>query len=107
MRWSNGASYPLFADKDYTSWIGEFNVSPGGAWLAYTTMDSPNIWQVNTTSGEQRLSNFLLWQIAYAELWFTQVLWPDFRKAHLFQAVLDFQSRKRRFGLIQGQITSA
>ena len=54
MGWLNGASYPLFSDKDYISRIGEFNVSPGGAWLAYTTIDSPNIWQVNTTSGEQR-----------------------------------------------------
>ena len=57
------------------------------------------------TSGEQRISNFLLWQIAYAELWFTPVLWPDFRKEHLFQAVLDFQSRQRRFGLVGEQIT--
>ncbi|MEO8591065.1 MAG: isoprenyl transferase [Flavobacteriales bacterium] len=57
------------------------------------------------TSGEQRISNFLLWQIAYAELWFTPVLWPDFRKEHLFQAVLDFQNRERRFGLISEQVT--
>jgi undecaprenyl diphosphate synthase len=51
------------------------------------------------TSGEQRISNFLLWQIAYAELWFTPVLWPDFRKHHLLEAVLDYQQRERRFGL--------
>lgn len=51
------------------------------------------------TSGEQRISNFLLWEIAYTELWFTPVLWPDFRKQHLFQAVLDYQHRERRFGL--------
>ena len=50
------------------------------------------------TSGELRVSNFLLWQIAYAELWTTPVLWPDFRKGHFFQAVLDFQARERRFG---------
>lgn len=50
------------------------------------------------TSGEMRISNFLIWQIAYAELWMTPVLWPDFRRRHLFQAVLDFQSRERRFG---------
>ncbi len=50
------------------------------------------------TSGEMRVSNFLLWQIAYAELWMTPVLWPDFRRRHLFQAVLDFQARERRFG---------
>ena len=56
------------------------------------------------TSGEQRISNFLLWQIAYAELWFTPVFWPDFRKGHLFQAVLDYQQRERRFGLISEQV---
>jgi undecaprenyl diphosphate synthase len=50
------------------------------------------------TSGENRVSNFLLWQIAYAEIWFTPVLWPDFRRDSLFRAILDFQSRERRFG---------
>ncbi len=59
------------------------------------------------TSGEQRISNFLLWQIAYAELWFTPVLWPDFRKEHLYQAVLDFQNRERRFGLTSQQVIPA
>jgi undecaprenyl diphosphate synthase len=57
------------------------------------------------TSGEQRISNYLLWQIAYAELWFTPVLWPDFRKEHLFEAVLDYQQRERRFGLISEQVS--
>ncbi|MBX2979726.1 MAG: isoprenyl transferase [Flavobacteriales bacterium] len=56
------------------------------------------------TSGEQRISNFLLWQIAYAELWFTPDFWPDFRKSHLFQAVLDYQQRERRFGRISEQV---
>jgi len=50
------------------------------------------------TSGELRVSNFLLWQLAYAEFWVTDVLWPDFRRKHLFQAVYDFQRRSRRFG---------
>ncbi len=50
------------------------------------------------TSGELRLSNFLLWQSAYAEFWVTDTLWPDFRRKHLFQAVHDFQRRSRRFG---------
>jgi undecaprenyl diphosphate synthase len=59
------------------------------------------------TSGEQRISNFLLWEIAYAELWFTPVLWPDFRKQHLFQAVIDYQQRERRFGLTQEQLPAS
>jgi undecaprenyl diphosphate synthase len=50
------------------------------------------------TSGELRISNFLLWQIAYAEIWVTEVLWPDFRRRHLLQAVLDYQKRERRYG---------
>jgi len=53
------------------------------------------------TSGEMRVSNFLLWQIAYAEIWVTDVLWPDFRRKHLLQAVLDFQKRERRYGGIE------
>jgi undecaprenyl diphosphate synthase len=56
------------------------------------------------TSGEYRVSNFLLWQIAYAELHFTQVMWPDFRKEHLYQAILDYQNRERRFGRISEQL---
>ena len=50
------------------------------------------------TSGEQRISNFLLWQIAYTELWITQVLWPDFGKEEFIKAITDYARRKRRFG---------
>ena len=50
------------------------------------------------TSGELRISNFLLWQIAYAEIWVTETLWPDFRKRDLFEAIIDFQKRERRYG---------
>lgn len=50
------------------------------------------------TSGEMRVSNFLLWQIAYAEIWVTDTLWPDFTRRHLYQAILDFQKRERRYG---------
>lgn len=56
------------------------------------------------TSGEYRISNFLLWQIAYAELYFIQKLWPDFRKEDLFEAVYDFQNRERRFGKVSEQL---
>ncbi len=52
------------------------------------------------TSGEMRVSNFLLWQIAYAELWITDVLWPDFRRKHLYQAIMAYQERERRFGRV-------
>ena len=56
------------------------------------------------TSGEQRVSNFLLWQIAYAELYFTKVYWPDFGKKDLQKALLNYQNRERRFGKTSEQI---
>lgn len=58
------------------------------------------------TSGEHRISNFLLWQIAYSELYFTDILWPDFKKEHLFEAVYDYQNRERRFGMVSEQLNN-
>ncbi len=62
------------------------------------TQDLPDPDLLIRTSGEMRLSNFLLWQAAYAELWVTETLWPDFRRRDLYQAVLDYQKRERRYG---------
>lgn len=62
------------------------------------TSDMPDPELLIRTSGECRISNFLLWQIAYTELYFTPKLWPDFRKEDLFEAIYDFQNRERRFG---------
>ncbi|HEX2643536.1 MAG TPA: isoprenyl transferase [Thermoanaerobaculia bacterium] len=59
------------------------------------------------TSGEMRVSNFLLWQIAYSEIWVTETLWPDFRRRDLFQAILDFQRRERRYGGVDAQDRAA
>ncbi len=58
------------------------------------------------TSGENRVSNFLLWQIAYSELYFTEVLWPDFKREHLLEAVYDYQNRERRFGMVSEQLNN-
>lgn len=69
------------------------------------TFNLPNVDLMIRTSGEQRISNFLLWQMAYAELYFTDVLWPDFRQEHFFEAVLDYQNRERRFGKTSEQLT--
>jgi len=68
------------------------------------TFTLPDVDFLIRTSGEKRISNFLLWQIAYAELYFTNVLWPDFRKEDFFKAILDYQQRERRFGKISEQI---
>jgi len=62
------------------------------------TADLPDPDLLIRTSGEFRISNFLLWQIAYAEIWITPDYWPDFRRKHLLQAILDYQKRERRFG---------
>ncbi len=70
------------------------------AWVSgrLDTADQPDPDLLIRTSGERRISNFLLWQLAYAEIYFSSVLWPDFGKADLLEAVLDFQQRERRFG---------
>ncbi len=68
------------------------------------TFSLPDVDFLIRTSGEKRISNFLLWQIAYAELYFTKTLWPDFRKENLFNAILDYQNRERRFGKTSEQI---
>ena len=69
------------------------------------TKSMPDVDLLIRTSGEQRISNFLLWQIAYAELFFSPVLWPDFTAAHLYEAILNYQQRERRFGKTSEQIT--
>lgn len=69
-----------------------------------TTSNMPDPELLIRTSGEHRISNFMLWQIAYAELYFTPTLWPDFRREDLYKAILDFQCRERRFGQTSEQI---
>jgi len=68
------------------------------------TRDLPDVDLLIRTSGEKRISNFLLWQIAYAELYFSKVLWPDFRKKNLHKAIINYQKRERRFGKTSDQL---
>jgi undecaprenyl diphosphate synthase len=68
------------------------------------TRNLPDVDLLIRTSGEQRISNFLLWQLAYAELYFTDTLWPDFTKTHLYEALLNYQNRERRFGKTSEQL---
>jgi len=71
-------------------------------YLSTGTIPDPDL--LIRTSGECRLSNFLLWQIAYTELYFTEILWPDFRKDNFYDAILDYQKRERRFGKTSDQL---
>lgn len=80
----------------------EINDATLGTYLSTADMPEPEL--LIRTSGEHRISNFLLWEIAYAEIFFTPVLWPDFRKENLAEAIIDFQSRERRFGKISEQL---
>ena len=82
--------------------VEDLNDSVINNYLSTTNIPDPEL--LIRTSGEQRISNFLLWQIAYSELYFTEKLWPDFRKEDLFQAIFDYQQRERRFGMTSEQI---
>ena len=72
-----------------------------------TGKEIPNPELMIRTSGEMRISNFLLWQLAYSEIYITPTLWPDFRKKDLYEAVIDYQQRERRFGLTGQQVSEA
>jgi len=76
--------------------IGDINENLISEYLFTAGIPDPDL--LIRPSGEQRISNFLLWQAAYSEFWYSPVLWPDFRKVHLLEAVIDYQSRQRRFG---------
>ena len=69
------------------------------------TRNLPDVDLLIRTSGEKRISNFLLWQIAYAELFFTKILWPDYRRENLFEAIYNYQNRERRFGKTSEQLS--
>lgn len=69
-----------------------------------TTAHLPDPELLIRTSGEMRISNFLLWQIAYSEIYISPILWPDFRKQHLYEAIIDYQKRERRFGKTSEQV---
>ncbi len=84
--------------------VEDIDQSLFGEYLNTNTIPDPEL--LIRTSGEMRISNFLLWQIAYTELYMTDLLWPDFRKDHLYEAILSFQMRERRFGKISEQVNT-
>jgi len=85
--------------------VEEINDELISSYLSTAGLPDPEL--LIRTSGEHRVSNFLLWQIAYAELHFTDTLWPDFKKNNFYKAILDYQNRERRFGKTSEQIQSA
>lgn len=89
----------LLADHDAGRLGGE-RITPESISRRLYRPDLPDPDLVIRTSGEMRISNFLIWEAAYAELWFTPVLWPDFNREHLFEAIRDYQKRDRRFGRV-------
>lgn len=80
----------------------EMNEGKFASYLSTSQIPDPEL--MIRTSGEFRISNFLLWQVAYSELYFTEKLWPDFRKADLYEAIISYQKRERRFGLTSEQL---
>lgn len=81
---------PAISERDFASYL--------------YTAGQPDPDLLIRTSGELRISNFLLWQIAYAEIWVTETLWPDFDKRHLYEAIIAFQKRERRYGGLEPQL---
>jgi len=89
--------------KDGKLMVSEINENLFSKHLNTHNLPDPEL--LIRTSGEHRVSNYLLWEIAYSELYFTNKLWPDFRRNDLFEAIYNFQKRERRFGLISEQLT--
>jgi undecaprenyl diphosphate synthase len=85
--------------------VDQINADSFNQFLSTKGMPDPEL--LIRTGGENRISNFLLWQIAYAELYFTNIFWPDFRENDLYEAIIDYQKRERRFGMISEQINQA
>jgi undecaprenyl diphosphate synthase len=105
-RWELLNAMQVIAKKIENKTLSPQNITEDtiNAHLCTSGMPEPEL--MIRTSGEHRISNFLLWQLAYAELYFTDKLWPDFRKEDLYEAILDYQNRERRFGKTSEQLIS-
>ena len=103
-RWEIVNTTKIIAEKVKSNKISIDDIDQNMFSSFLTTSSIPDPELLIRTSGEYRISNFLLWQIAYSELYFTDKLWPDFRKEDLYEAIIDYQRRERRFGMISEQI---
>lgn len=103
-RWEIGEALKHIVDDAKNGTLSRSQVTEDTLRQYLVTKDIPDPDLLIRTGGELRISNFLLWQMAYTELYFTPLLWPDFRKEHFFDAVCDYQSRQRRFGKTGDQV---
>lgn len=105
-RWELTTSMKAMAEKITAGTLSAEEITAEVIESHLSTVGIPDPELLIRTSGEHRVSNFLLWQLAYTEFYFTETFWPDFRKADFIAAISDFQSRERRFGKTSEQITS-
>ncbi len=105
-RWDITQATQQIAEKVSNGILNPSQVTEAMVESHLSTSGMPDPELMIRTSGEQRISNFLLWQLAYAELYITEVLWPDFRKQHLYEAIACYQTRERRFGKTSEQLTT-
>jgi len=105
-RWEIIDAVRRIAEKAATNALSPQNITEQTINEHLCTAGMPEPELMIRTSGEHRISNFLLWQLAYAELYFTDKLWPDFRKEDFYEAILDYQNRERRFGKTSEQLIS-
>lgn len=105
-RWEITRAMRLIASKIKTGELDTEDISDQLIHSHLTTHDMPDPELLIRTSGEHRVSNYLLWQLAYTEFYFSDVFWPAFRKQHFYQALLDYQMRERRFGKTSEQLNS-
>lgn len=103
-KWEIARAARLLAEEVQQGLIDPAQINEATFEAKLSTLGIPDPDLLIRTSGEARLSNFLLWQLAYAELYFSQVFWPDFGKKELFEAVANYQKRERRFGQISEQL---
>lgn len=105
-RWDITEATKRLAEKIQRNEIKPDDITPELLAQHLSTSQIPDPELLIRTSGEMRISNFLLWQLAYSELYITNILWPDFRRENVIEALIDYQKRERRFGMISEQLQS-
>ena len=105
-RWEIAQAVKTMAEESISGKLNVKTINEDLISSYLSTSNFPDPELLIRTSGENRVSNFLMWQLAYTELYFTETLWPDFKKEHFFKAIKDYQERERRFGKTSEQIVN-